>query len=141
MNDFKINRNSWHYKLNKKFLNEDGFSDSAMRLYWEPKVNNFCAYWRATMIRITLILVMIAVVLFLVGGLAFLTYTDPIGALSGFAVLFGMFVLAGIVVASVNYVPEYFKKASDSIENSDSLVVTKYKSFKSKICPGVKYND
>jgi membrane-bound metal-dependent hydrolase YbcI (DUF457 family) len=84
---------------------------------------------------------MIAVVLFLVGGLTFLIYTDPIGALSGFAMLFG--ILASVILgfAVVYYVPKYFKKASDSIENSDSLVVTKYKSFKSKICPGVKYND
>lgn len=122
-------------------MNEDGYSDRAMRIHWEPKVNNFCAYWRATSIRMLLILALFLLCTIAVAGLGFLIYKDPVGAAMGFGTILFIFLVAALLLASFTYVPKYFKKASDSIEKSDSLFVTKYKSFKSKICPGVEYND
>ena len=51
MKPFVINRNSWHYKLNRKFMNEYGWSDYRMEDQWEPRHNDFCSYWRATIFR------------------------------------------------------------------------------------------
>lgn len=140
MKPFKINRNSWHYKLNKNFCNSEGYW---MERSWEPKHNNFCAYWRATMFRTIF-----------AGCFAF-------GVL-GLLVMFGQAVwmypaetatvigtIVGIIAAIVGAVTaefsirKFFEKRAKAREETgapQSLVVQKYKTYKSKVCPMVEYD-
>lgn len=137
MNEFKINRNSWHYKFNKNFMNENGFSDYLMQKHWEPKVNNFCAYWRATIFRIIFAL-MIAIVAFgFLFAVVSIVAAYPMEAVQVFGLVFG------IIVACVGLLFMFLAvtKSANKVSNSNSLIVMKVKAYKSKICPSVTYND
>ena len=137
MKDFKINRNSWHYKLNKKFMNEDGVTDHRMQMYWEPKVNNFCAYWRATLFRAIFAVFLLAVIITIVCGVGVLVIANPVKALLIVASGVGwVAALIGIVFLVVTG-----DKAKKRFEESDGLVATKIKTYKAKICPGVIYEE
>lgn len=83
MNTFKINRDSWHYKLNKHFFNEYNMWQ------WEAKHNNFCAYWRAPAIRRVFASLAIAFVMVQIAALATIVWRDPIGFVLGFATIVG----------------------------------------------------
>lgn len=132
MKPFKINRNSWHYKLNKNF-----FNDSGMQYHWEPKHNNFCSYWRATMFR-----VLFATIL-TVGFGGFVTmlgvgaYNDPLGAVVVVGTVLGLIATVVGIAASVTFFSNRKKAKADL---PDSLFMQKYKMHKSKICPMVEYD-
>jgi hypothetical protein len=134
MKPFKINRNSWHYKFNKNFFNND---DYCMERRWEPKHNNFCSYWRATMGRVLVAAILGSTVIGCLAGLAYITYHDPIATVSilGTVAGFGATVVGG--VAFLQYL-ENRKKAN--AKKPDSLFVQKYKAHKAKICPMVEYD-
>lgn len=132
MKPFKINRDSWHYKLNKNF-----FNDQSMQYHWEPKHNNFCSYWRATMFRLLFgaALSLIVITMFTMLGIGL--YLEPIGVLVGFALVVGILVIpmGGFFLA------EFLKNRNKAkSDKPDSLFVQKYKMHKSKICPMVEYN-
>jgi uncharacterized protein (DUF2062 family) len=133
MKPFKINRNSWHYKLNKNFFNECQYS---MEYNWEPRHNNFCAYWRATMFRMLFAAILTAGLggMFTVLGVA--VYNDPLAVAS---VVGGVLGLIATMVG-IAFILQFFsnrKKAKADLP--DSLFMQKYKAHKSKICPGVEY--
>jgi hypothetical protein len=132
MKPFKINRNSWHYKLNKNFFNE-----SNMQYDWEPKHNNFCSYWRATMFRVLFVTILAIGVGGLLTMLGVVAYLEPlrfaivVGSVLGLIVtIFGIAVIAVFI--------DHRKKAN--ADKPDSLFVQKYKAHKSKICPMVEYD-
>lgn len=132
MKPFKINRNSWHYKLNKNFFNE-----SSMQYDWEPKHNNFCSYWRATMFRVLFVTILAIGVGGLLTMLGVVAYLEPlrfaivVGSVLGLIVtIFGIAVIAVFI--------DHRKKAN--ADKPDSLFVQKYKAHKSKICPMVEYD-
>lgn len=137
MKDFKINRNSWHYKLNKNFFNEDGVTDYRMQMYWEPKVNNFCAYWRATLFRFIFASLLLAGIITCVFVVGVLVISNPIKALIIVASI------VGVVAAVIAFVFLMITgdKAKKRFEKSDGLVATKIKTYKSKICPSVIYEE
>jgi hypothetical protein len=133
MKPFKINRNSWHYKLNQNFWNDHLYDMEP----WEDKHNNFCSYWRVTMFRLVFAsaaTVFILLMLFVIGSVI---YQNPLEALISISSAVGLFLaLAGIFAFSM-YLDERKRKNEDI---PDSIFVAKLKSYKSKICPSVEYD-
>jgi hypothetical protein len=135
MKPFKINRNSWHYKLNRKFFNAYGDNEYYMHDSWEPRHNNFCAYWRATMFRVIFAIflsVFVGLFFFVLGGAV---YQHPIDFLISISSILGIIALGIIVVFCTNWLQKREKK-----EVPESLFMQKYKAHKSKICPMVEYD-
>lgn len=132
MKPFKINRNSWHYKLNKNF-----FQDQSMLYSWEPKHSNFCSYWRATMFRLLFgaALSLIFITMFTMLGIAL--YLHPIEVLIGFLMVVGMIAIPVGGFFLMEFLKDRNKAKGD---RPDSLFVQKYKMHKSKICPMVEYD-
>ena len=153
MKPFKINRNSWHYKMNTIFFNEYQYS---MERNWEPRHNNFCSYWRATFFRIVFITMFASfifallsmMVLFITMFASFIfdllsmmvlgTIANPMAALAVLGVILAIIALiVGGVLAHTGYTA-YAKKNADK---PDSLFVQRYKAYKSKVCPMVEYDE
>lgn len=135
MKPFKINRKSWHYWVNTNILNEDSFS---MERSWEPRHNNFCSYWRATMFRLVFLAIGIALVgmLFTIFGIA--TYEAPL------AVLSAILLIVGVVAAVIGGI--YLKTLMDDKKKANGGVPTTlvgqwYASKKSRICPQVEFTE
>lgn len=134
MKPFKINRNSWHYKFNKNFFNND---DYCMEYRWEPKHNNFCSYWRSTMFRMLFAAILGGMAIGAMTGIAYVTYIDPMGAAIFLGSLVGVFSFIIGCVALAIYLDNRKKASADK---PDSLFVQKYKIHKAKICPMVEYD-
>jgi hypothetical protein len=135
MKEFKVNRSSWHYKLNQHFLNEDGVTQYSMERFWEPKVNNFCAYWRATIVRLVAATTSLSIAIAAVVGISILSIQNPWKAFSVVSVIIA--ILAALFSFFMFFVG--LGKAKKVFNNSDSLIVTKIKTYKAKICPNVTY--
>ena len=129
MKPFKINRNSWHYKMNKNFLNAD-----SMEYTWESKHNNFCSYWRATILRMLCTLVVGLLLASTFTMLGYLVYAQPLAFLIAIGFVVG---LLGIVAAVHFFSNRKYVKA----DKPDSLFMQKYKAHKLKICPMVEYDE
>lgn len=134
MKPFKINRNSWHYKLNKTFFNNYEYS---MEYNWEPRHNNFCAYWRATMFRVlfaTTLTVILGTILTMMGvGV----YNDPLSAVIIVGSVLGLIA----TMVGIAFTLQFFSNRKKSkADLPDSLFMQKYKAHKSKICPMVEYD-
>jgi lipopolysaccharide/colanic/teichoic acid biosynthesis glycosyltransferase len=132
---FKINRNSWHYKLNQNFFNDRQYYMES----WEDKHDNFCSYWRVTMFRLVFALAGAVFILLVLSMIGAGIYQDPLKALiivgSTVGILSAVF---GIFLFSM-YLDE--RKSKRNYEDiPDSLFVAKYKSYKSKVCPMVEYD-
>lgn len=135
MKPFKINRNSWHYKMNTIFFNEYQYS---MERNWEPRHNNFCSYWRATFFRIVFITMFASFIFALLSMMVLGTIANPMAALSVLGVILAIIALiVGGVLAHTGYTA-YAKKYEDK---PDSLFVQRYKTYKSKVCPMVEYDE
>lgn len=138
MTTFKVNRDSWHYKLNQKFMNERGDNEWYMRNNWEQKHNNFCSYWRVTMLRLAfamLIALFSIMILFIVGSGI---YQEPMTALIVFGVIGGLIAFVIVLAVLATYI-DTIKNKRKHKEVPDSLFIAKYKSYKSKVCPLVEY--
>ena len=135
MKPFKINRNSWHYKLNQNFFNDHQYHMER----WEDKHNNFCSYWRATMFRFVFASAGAAFILLVLSMIGAGIYQDPLKALIIVGSTVGLFsAVFGIFLFSM-YLDE--RKSKRNYEDiPDSLFVAKYKSYKSKVCPMVEYD-
>jgi len=137
MKPFKINRNSWHYRLNTHFFNEYG--GWGMEQYWEPRHANFCAYWRATVLRLffasLLALFLLAVVAIMVNA----AITDPVGCSIAVGIVISILVIGIAVVVLSEYLQSRKRKAK-LIDKTESLVAQRYRTYKSKICPSVEYH-
>jgi hypothetical protein len=141
MKPFKVNRDSWHYKLNQHFFNERGDNEYYMQDIWERKHNNFCAYWRVTMFRLVVAISFAAgflSFLFVIGVVAYQNPWDTfviVCGVVGAVLAFGTIGLCGM------FLSEYLEKRKyKNKEVPDSLFVAKYKSYKSKVCPMVEYD-
>jgi hypothetical protein len=134
MKPFKINRNSWHYNLNKHFFNENSFW---MERTWEPRHANFCSYWRATVFRLlfaTALIVIISIALSML-AYAFYAHTGQTLLTIGGTILI-LAVVIGVPVMLVTGVERI--KNSESAKNS--IVLQRIRNHKSKICPSVEYH-
>lgn len=141
MNKFKINRDSWHYKLNKNFLNVNGVSDRLMQDLWEPIHNNFCSYWRVTVIRLFALGLMTTFVGSIVVMLVVSLIMYPIQVVNIVGFIIGIIASIAAMMFSFCLIGMTKEKLSEKYENSDSLFVTKYKSWKHKICPSVEFKE
>lgn len=133
MKPFNVNRNSWHYKLNKK-TNPQGDNPFYME-NWEARHSNFCAYWRTTTFK----LIWVAMILFGVGFILFMLgtvfYLHPIESLKVTGIIIGIvmsFVALFFVIAGISTMNE-------KVAASNSLFIQKYRAQKSKICPNVEF--
>jgi hypothetical protein len=133
MKPFKINRNTWHYKLNKHFFNE---SEHWMERSWEPRHSDFCSYWRATTFRLLLAGFMIFAILAFLFFIGVAVYNEPVQSLIVFSsiVLF-LTVLAGYVWL----IQKIQSRKKTNVDKPQSLIMQKYRAHKSKICPMVEY--
>lgn len=134
MKPFKINRDSWHYKLNKHFFNQDSFW---MERVWEPRHNNFCSYWRATVFRLIFATALLTVI-----GIAFSMLAYALYAHTGQTLLtIGGAILLLVILIGV---PLLLVVGTDRIKQSEavknSIVLQRIRNHKSKICPSVEYH-
>ena len=132
MKPFKINRNSWHYRLNKIVYNEN----ELWMEKWEAKHANFCSYWRATMFRLLWVSIVSAFLVALLVMMAVASYMNPWAAAG--TVLFS----AGLILALVGIVVgnEYLEERKRANPEPKTLVGKQYAAYKSKICPSVEFD-
>jgi uncharacterized membrane protein len=123
MKPFNVNRDSWHYKLNQKLFNTYGDNKVYMSHQWEPRHNNFCAYWRATVFRLL--------------GAAFLATFPSLIPRVTLQVVLGTIGMIGLIVAGVAIIS--YLDSREPSTNPDSLFVQKIKSHKAKVCPYVEF--
>jgi ABC-type lipoprotein release transport system permease subunit len=128
MKPFKINRNSWHYRMNQRFLNEYSYD---MR-NWEYRRNNFCSYWRATAIRLVALVVCAVIVM-----------SFAIATVMAFIIApakVGLTVLVIVAVFSVLGFITYLSNRPTSNEPPTSLLAQRYRAYKDKVCPMIEYD-
>lgn len=135
MKTFKINRNSWHYKLNKNYMNDLSYRMDV----WEAKHTNFCSYWRATIFRVFVALVGVVAALLVLLVLAVAAINDPITFAVVIVSIIGV-VVASIVVAGLSQWLETKMARPYTQPDNPSLIAQWYSAKKSKICPMVEFD-
>lgn len=134
MKPFKINRNSWHYKLNQKFMNDQN-DDWSMQRYWEPRHRDFCSYWRATVGRVIAFNLAVAAIFLLIVGFAHLVVYYPIDLLIAVAVIIGIFAVI-VMIALAEEAVKGRKK-----NQPEGLISQRVRAYKSRVCPIVEYEE
>ena len=161
MKDFEIKENSWHFKFNEKFLLKTAKElircDTDAKKYIHTHTN-FCQYWRMTLKHLigslflgAIILGLVALVLTLFGLMFHSLFTDPITTLQTVGAVILMFVVVVSLAIGIVTYGEHLgraKKARAAGEipegfldelTSKSIVLTKFKTLKEKICPQIKF--
>ncbi len=131
MKPFRINRNSWHYRMNTQLLN-----DSYSNRNWEDIHSNFCSYWRATVLRGSVLLVFLTLILSAVAFLVGAFILDPVGGAMTVGLILGLFALIALIATLVHYT----RAAAQHFEQSPSIFVQRYRSVKSRFCPSIEYD-
>ncbi len=143
MKPFRVNRNAWHYKLNKHFLNERGDNHYYMEDRWEPQHNNFCSYWRVTMLRLLAAAVIVVCVVSLLLAVGFIIYENPWEAAKTVAAAIAFIVsivATAAAIAGFSHLRDVHRAKAQNKQSPDSIFVMRYKAYKSKICPMVEYD-
>jgi zinc transporter ZupT len=110
---------------------------------------NFCAYWRRVAIESMkhglLILIIVASVLFILGGIGYLIYFSfTVATLTDFAA-FAAIALFFAAVAYIVMLPDILRKRKikqlekGTETQQSNIFVTKYNSWKGKYCPAIEY--
>lgn len=128
MNTFKVRKDSWHYQ----FINVVGFDK-----YEIQRRKDFCSYWRLFLRASLLVLLTVALILFFVGGFIFILATETVSVVVSLVVLAVLVALIVGLLLLVEKIQDFSKEAMSG--ESTSLIATKYKSFKGKVCPLVEY--
>lgn len=128
MKPFRINRSSWHYRMNRRFLNEYEYD---MRT-WEYRRNNFCSYWRATTIRLVALILSAVIVMSFAISVVSAFIIAPIQA--GLTILIVAALFSGLVFMI------YLSNRTSNTKEPTSLFAQRYVAYKSKICPAVEYD-
>ena len=131
MKPFTINRDSWHYKLNKHFVNEYAHWMSM----WEAKHSSFCSYWRATIFRLFFASIATLLAISTVIVLVTAIIANPLDA----AILLGLLVLFFAGIAAIIALNVLWDKITYKVDKSPSIFVQRYQVYKSRICPSVDY--
>lgn len=132
MQTFKINRNSWHYRMNRSVWNAHG----SLMDRWEQDHSNFCAYWRATVFRIIGIMIISAFIGSAIVVLSFAAASNPLAAAITFLAMIG--VIGGIIGIAVLH--EYLEERKEKNPEPKTLIGKQYAAYKSKICPKVEFD-
>lgn len=133
MKPFKINRDSWHYKLNKKFMNDYEHNMWS----WEAKKNSFCSYWRATFFRIVALTAFASFIFAVLSMMVLGSIANPMAALAVLGVILAIIAFFTTLVLAHTGYTAYTKKNENK---PDSLFVQRYKVYKSKVCPMVEFD-
>ncbi len=134
METFRINRNSWHYKMNRRFSPHHNNPDY-MKYNWEPRHSNFCAYWRATVAKLVWMGFMAFGIAGLFYGIATAIYVHPVVALKVTGSIIGVIA----VIIALLFLFSGISKMNEKVTKSNSLLLQKYRAQKSKICPTVEF--
>lgn len=132
MKAFKINRNSWHYKLNKHFFNTYAHT---MEFHWEPKHKDFCSYWRATIYRM---LTIVALIIGAIAGVIIFGAAVYFHTVQTFSVIASVLVVAAIVAAGV-ILSEKLENRTKPKTKPESLLAQRYRAHKERICPIIEF--
>ena len=107
--------------------------------WWEPEHNNFCSYWRATVIRVFFAAFLTVLVICILAVLTVASINDPIGA----AIVFGSSVLVVGTLIGLAVLSEYFqerkRERAEKGEQPKTVIGKQYAAWKSKVCPSVEY--
>ena len=140
MNNFVVNKNSFHYKLNYFMKTTVGNLDKRMFEYRLP--SDFCSYWRMTFFSAFWLVVLTLVIGLLSTALVSQVVTNPITSL---IVVSSILLFIGFIFSLV-YGYDYFKTLAENRRERreknnipDGIIVTKYKSWKQRYCPRVEY--
>jgi len=131
MQTFKINRNSWHYRLNRSCWNENEHYMEP----WERKHSNFCAYWRATVFRMIGVALVSLFLISLGAMLAAAVVSNP--AAAGYTIVGVVGFFATIIGLAIGH--EYLQGYKEKNPEPKTLVGKQYTAYKSKICPTVEF--
>jgi hypothetical protein len=131
--DFVINRDSWHYALNKRAFNDDGWSEYYMRDGWERTHNNFCAYWRATVARMIAVALIAIIAIAAIAACSYAVYLHPLAT----AKIVASAIAVIITIASIVIVLDQLHAAQHAAQRS--LAAQRYRVYKSRICPNIEY--
>lgn len=129
MNKFKIRTNSWHYKL----LQTWGTSH-----YEIDRMMNFCSYWRKVVGCMIMTAIVLGFIALLAGLMIYAIVTAPIQSMGITLATIG--ILAACVGCTYGSI-KVSQSFNSAYENSDSLIMTKYRSFKEKYCPMIEVSD
>jgi len=129
MNSFVVNKNSWHYRLNMKVF------PPIFESTWQERHNNFCAYWRATGLR----LLALAFFALIITGLLILIYLKPWESLKVFLFVLATFSGAALVVGIAHLINKWIIR--DKVAKPPGLFKQKYLAWKENYCPMVEYKD
>lgn len=129
---FTIKRDSWHYKLNMYFMDD---WRTWMIEDWEAR--GFCAYWWSTVWK----LLIVAVVSFILGALLavllIILLTEPLL----FLVILAFMTIPVVLTFLFMWFTEYLDRPRADKGEPTSLFAQKYKAYKDKVCPAVKFED
>jgi hypothetical protein len=132
MKPFVIDRDTWHYKLNKRFFN----NYEPWMEQWEARHADFCSYWRATMFRVLFASLAALVILVLFSAFGVMIYQQPI-ALVVVGVMSGVI---GLLVLGVNLLTDVYERSlAKPRKKSESLLAQKYRAYKGKFCPKIEF--
>lgn len=132
MDTFIVNKTSWHYR----FLLCTGVMYYDLR-----RRDNFCAYWRLVVWKLFVATIGALAGILLIGLLVYALYVNPwaVGTVALQVLLF----ITGIIlsIAFWEYLEHKLKNFNDSAKSGEntSLLATKYRSLKDKVCPSVEY--
>jgi hypothetical protein len=140
MNNFIVDKNSFHYKLNYFMKTQIGNIDKRQFEYRLP--SDFCSYWRMTFVSAFWLIIFVVVIVLLTTALVVQVATNPVMSL----IVVGILLLfIGLVFSSI-YSYDYLKTLAENRrirkeKNNipDGIVATKYKSWKQRYCPRVEY--
>lgn len=134
MKPFKIKRDSWHYKLNHRFLNSYEYNMGR----WEEDHADFCSYWRATFFRMIGATLGVLIVGVPVTAFLYLLFTAPMATLGAVAFVTAIFAFATAVFVGVSALQKWKRGRA---HREPGLIGTKYMSWKGRYCPQAEYAD
>lgn len=105
---------------------------------WEPRHNNFCSYWRATVFRLLFVLLLLGISSLALSALGYYIYSNTSEAVITIgAVIAGAAVMIGVPILLILTADKI--KHSSTVQNS--IVLQRIRNHKSKICPSVEYRE
>lgn len=131
MNSFKINRNSWHYKLNHNLctMNID---------CWEEEHSSICSYFWATMINTLKILLVLTAIPIIAAMIMMIIIASPAAAGIGSGVVASALFLPVIVIMIYDYV---FERIRISHAKNPSIIVQRIADYKNRVCTRVEFTE
>lgn len=139
--DFVVNRKSLHYKLNLFIRTKIGPND---RYYFETRglPQDFCLYWRMTFFSALWFVLLTLFVGLIVSGIVYQVVTQPLVSAGVVGILIGVILFLFVLCCATEYLKQVkAARREHKVANNipDGIIVTKYKSWKQKYCPSVRY--